>query len=238
MLPDFNGEVSDGGCSLSFRLSHRLDEMKETMPTAVQQNSWPVSVTRRWELLNLPKNCNELGCLSWNTNGKLDLRGCREGLIRSWARKGFVDVALNQETLKKGGSSLFDLFGTDWWSVSSWAVGGLGRGSGGCTIFGQPALVSKASFKKTGGRLCGTYVADDLILDIYFPTKAASLSMDCYRDHFASFVDELIDEVVSSINWGGNNQNISWLICGTDTNAHFALLGHHHGAEMIGQLLR
>ena len=77
----------------------------------------------RWERINLPKYGNELGCLSWNTNGRLDLRGCRQSLLRSWARRGFVDVALIQETLKEKGSVLFDLFGPDWWSVSSWAVG-------------------------------------------------------------------------------------------------------------------
>ena len=45
--------------------------------------TWPVSVTQRWERVNLPKNGNELGLLSWNVNGRLDLRGCRESLIRS-----------------------------------------------------------------------------------------------------------------------------------------------------------
>ena len=117
------------------------------------------------------------------------------------------------------------MFGADWWSVSSWASGSHGRGSGGCTIFGQPSLVSKASFKKTGGRFCGTYVADGLILDIYFPTKAANTPMDAYTIDFANFVDELIAEVVSCTNRGENNQIISWFICGKDTNAHFAGCG-------------
>ena len=195
-------------------------------PTLDQLKSWPASVSLRWKQINLPKKDSELGCLSWNTNGRLDLRGCRESLLRSWARKGFVDIALIQETLKKKGSSLFDLFGADWWSVSSWAVGGQGRGSGGCTIFGQPSLASKACFKKAGGRICGSFVAKGLILDIYFPTKAAGQSMAAYRAAFANMVDELIAVVISSTRWGGNNQLISWIICGTDTNAHFAGCGY------------
>ena len=130
-----------------------------------------------------------------------------------------------QETLKKKGSSLFDMFGSDWWNVSSWAVGGVGRGSGGCSIFGQPSLFSKASLSIPGGKICGTYIADGVILKIYFPTKAAGLSMDSYRFGFSRFVDELIAEVLSSTNWGGIGQTISWIICGTDTNAHFAGCG-------------
>ena len=165
MLPGFVAAMSKSECSLPLPLSHPIDEVREFSSMADRLVSWPVSVTTRWNRINLPKTGNELGLLSWNTNGRLDLRGCRESLIRSWARKGFVDVALIQETLKKNGSSLFDMFGADWWSVSSWAAGSHGRGSGGCTIFGQPSLVSKASFKKTGGRLCGTYVADGLILN-------------------------------------------------------------------------
>ena len=49
--------------------------------------------------------------------------------------------------------------------------------------------------------------------------------MDKYRALFASFVDDLIAEVLRSTNWGRKNQEISWLICGTDTNAHFAGCG-------------
>lgn len=109
-----------------------------------------------------PKHRDELALLSWNTNGRLDLRGCREGLIRSWAKKGFVNMALVQETLNKNCSSLVDMFGPDWRNISSWAVSRCGRGSGGCTIFGQPSLVSKASFMKKGGRFCGYFVADGL----------------------------------------------------------------------------
>ena len=183
-----------------------------------QLESWPKSVEGRWQRVLRPKSRNELALLSWNTNGRLALRGCRESLIRSWARKGYVDLALIQETLKKNGSSLFDLFGSDWWNISSWAVGGYGRGSGGCSIFGQPSLVSLKSCMIKGGRICGSFIGDGLVLNIYFPTKSGGKSMDAYRSEFSSFVDELISEVSTLV---GGVSEVSWLICGTDTNAHF-----------------
>ena len=52
--------------------------------------SWPISVSERWERLHLPKSRDELALLSWNTNGRLELRGCRESLLRRWARKGLL----------------------------------------------------------------------------------------------------------------------------------------------------
>ena len=104
-------------------------------------------------------------------------------------------------------------------------MGGKGRGSGGCSIFGQPSLASKACFKRTGGRFCGTFVADGLVLNVYFPTKAAGQSMATYRAAFSNIVDGLIALVISYTNWGGSDQLISWIICGTDTNAHFAGCG-------------
>ena len=53
---------------------------------------WPVSVQKRWKELNRPKTSDELGVLSWNVNGRLDLRGCRESLLRRWSVCGVVDV--------------------------------------------------------------------------------------------------------------------------------------------------
>ena len=114
-------------------------------PKPSHLDSWPKSADSRWMQICLPKSRNELALLSWNTNGRLELRGCRESLIRCWARKGFVDIALIQETLKKCGSPLFDLFGPDWWNVSSLTVVVHRRGSGGCTIFGQPSFISNKS---------------------------------------------------------------------------------------------
>ena len=55
---------------------------------------WPVSVQKRWKELNRPKTSDELGVLSWNVNGNLDLLGCRESLLQRWSVCGFVDVGL------------------------------------------------------------------------------------------------------------------------------------------------
>ena len=71
---------------------------------------WPETAVRRWKNLNIPKEPYELAILSWNANGRLKLRGCREGLLRRWVLKGFVDVALIQEHFKKDGSPLFEIF--------------------------------------------------------------------------------------------------------------------------------
>ena len=51
-------------------------------PKPSQLDSWPKSVESRWHRIQLPKSPNELALLSWNTNGRLELRGCRESLIR------------------------------------------------------------------------------------------------------------------------------------------------------------
>ena len=88
--------------------------------------------------------------------------------------------------------------------------------------FGPTFPRFKTFFHKTRGRLFGTYVADGLILDIYFTTKAATISINGYRIDFVSFVDEF---TTSCTNRGENSQKNSWLICGTDTNAHFAGCG-------------
>ena len=109
--------------------------------------SWPISVANRWKNLNGRKPSEELGILSWNTNGRLDFRGCRESLLKRWALKGFVDVGLIQEHFIKGGVPLYDLFGPAWWNISSGAVGeSRGRRSGGCAVFGQPGLVRDRGF--------------------------------------------------------------------------------------------
>ena len=100
-------------------------------PSAEEVECWPGSVAKRWENLNSRKSSNELGILSWNTNGRLDFRGCREGLIRRWAKRGFVDVGLIQEHFKNNSTPLFDMFGQSWWNITSGAVGASkGRKSG------------------------------------------------------------------------------------------------------------
>ena len=118
-------------------------------PSPTQISSWPASVEVRWKILNRAKCRGELALLSWNTNGRLDFRGCRESLLRRWSSNGFVDVGLVQEHFKKEGVPLFDLFGPGWWNISSGAVGeARGRRSGGCAIFGQPCLVAGNGFQE------------------------------------------------------------------------------------------
>ena len=126
-------------------------------PSAKDMESWPPSVEIRWKTLNGLKLPSELGILSWNTNGRLDLRGCRESLLKRWTMKGFVDIGLIQEHFKKAGTPLFDLFGRSWWNLSSGAIGeARGRRSGGCAIFGQPCLEVCQGFQHVGGR---TYIS-------------------------------------------------------------------------------
>ena len=175
--------------------------------------SWPDSVAERWSGLNKVKSGDELGLLSWNVNGRLDFRGCRESLLRRWALKGFVDVGLVQEHFKKDDSPLFDLFGPEWWNISSGAVGNArGRKSGGCAIFGQPCLSSGVGFTHEGGRLCGFFTSGGVVINIYFPTRDQRQPIDVYRNQFGSFVDEVIEVVEKTI----KNQRISWMICGTE----------------------
>ena len=175
--------------------------------------SWPKSVVERWVVLNNAKKRDELGLLSWNVNGRLELRGCRESLLRRWALKGFVDVGLIQEHFRKDDSPLFDVFGPDWWNISSGAVGGTtGRNSGGCAIYGQPCLYSKGGFNHQSGRLCGFFTSGGLIINIYFPTRDGRLPIDVYRESFSSFVNEISDVIENAI----VNQQISWMMCGAD----------------------
>ena len=68
--------------------------------------------------MNRPKATDELAVLSWNTNWRLDLRGCRENLLGRWALRGFVDVALIQEHFKDDNSPLFNLFGSGWSGIT------------------------------------------------------------------------------------------------------------------------
>ena len=104
-----------------------VDELNKYFGNATKPGfcglSWSDSVAERWSSLNKVKSRDELGLLSWNLNGRLELRGCRESLLRRWALKGFVDVGLIQEHFKKDDSPLFDLFGPAWWNLSNGAIG-------------------------------------------------------------------------------------------------------------------
>ena len=59
------------------------------------------------------------------------------------------------------------------------------------------------------------------MLDVYFPTKSGEKTTVLYKTEFSSFVDHLT-LLVSRITAGMSAQKVSWIICGTDTNAHFA----------------
>ena len=63
--------------------------------------SWSDSVAERWGGLNKAKSRDELGLLSWNVNGRLKLRGCRESLLRRWASR-FRGCWPNTGALQKG----------------------------------------------------------------------------------------------------------------------------------------
>ena len=204
-----------------------VDELNKYFGNATKPGfcglSWSDSVAERWSGLNKVKSRDELGLLSWNVNGRLELRGCRESLLRRWALKGFVDVGLIQEHFKKDDSPLFDLFGPEWWNISSGAVGNTrGRKSGGCAIYGQPCLSSGVGFRHEGGRLCGFFTSGGVIMNIYFPTRDQRQPIDVYRNRFRSFVDEVIEVVERTI----KKQEVSWMICGTDLNSHFAGTGY------------
>ena len=191
-------------------------------PSERDMETWPPSVVFRWRALNRLKLPSELGILSWNTNGRLDLRGCRESLLKRWTMKGFVDIGLIQEHFKKAGTPLFDLFGPSWWNLSSGAIGGArGRRSGGCAIFGQPCLEVGQGFQHVGGRICGIFICGGLLLSLYFPTKGPKQSAAQYRESFTNFVNDLIKVVDKSI----SDRRVSWIVCGADLNAHFSGCG-------------
>ena len=109
--------------------------------------SWPEDVKLRWESLNGRKNGQDLWLLTWNINGRMDLRGCRESLLRRWVLSGPVDVALIQEHFQAGSGTSVNFLNKDWWHVSSDAVGGsIGRKSGGCAVLVQPCLLTDGGF--------------------------------------------------------------------------------------------
>ena len=200
--------------------SHCEPHRSDCRPVSVDTNyySWPSSVARRWKTINQPKGYLELGLLSWNINGRLGLRGCRESLLSRWSKGGFVDVALVQEHFKGRSDGPLYLFGKDWWSVSSAATSeGSGRKSGGCAVLGQPCLSSRGGFQQPGGRICGVFISSGLILNLYFPSRSSGQTIVEYRKFFISFVDELIYVTEEKI----RSKGVSWLACGADTNAHF-----------------
>ena len=203
--------------------SRLLEELKRystnIYPSPAELLSWPKIAVERWEFVNRPKATDELAVLSWNTNGRLNFRGCRENLLRRWALGGFVDVALIQEHFKDENSPLFNLFGSGWRNFSSGAVGNdCGRKSGGCAIFVQPCVSSGVGFQYPGGRICALYISGGILLNVYFPTKEQRQSTAKYREMFHAFILELWNIVKKAV----CKSPVSWIVCGADLNAHFA----------------
>ena len=84
-------------------------------------------------------------------------------------------------------------------------------------LLGQPCLSSKGGFQQPGGRICGLFISSGLVLNIYFPSRSCGQTITDCRNYFISFIDELINFTEEKIRSGA----VSWLACGTDTNAHF-----------------
>ena len=200
---------------LMAELEKNFDTSNYTEETVL---SWPVDVKLRWKSLNDRKSKQDIGFLTWNVNGRLDLRGCRESLLRRWVLGGSVDVVMIQEHFQKGSANMIGFLNPDWCHVSSNAVGGgIGRKSGGCAVFVQPCLISDSGFTLPGGRICGIFVGDGLIVTIYFPTISPGQSREEFFNTFTLFVDRLILFIEDKI----GQHPVKWIICGTDTNSHF-----------------
>ena len=178
----------------------------------------PQEVKLKWEYLNGRKSRRDLGFLTWNVNGRLDLRGCRESLLRRWILRGSVDVVLIQEHFQVGNTGSVNFLNKDWCHITSDAVGGgFGLKSGGSAVLVQPCLVSDGGFTHPGGRICGMFTDEGLILSLYFPTRLPGQSGEEYMKTFTLFVDQLILVVEGKI----VQHPVGWIVCGTDTNAHF-----------------
>ena len=180
--------------------------------------SWPAEVELKWKSLNVRKSERDIGVLTWNVNGRLNFRGCRESLLRRWVLGGSVDIVLIQEHFKASSATSINCLSQDWWCISSDTVGGgTGRKSGGCATLVQPCLVTDGGFTHPGGRICGIFLEEGLIVTIYFPTMSPGQSREDYVKTFTTFIDQLILVIEDKI----RRHPVRWIVCGTDTNAHF-----------------
>ena len=94
-----------GTCSSSHRkMVEELDgDFGRVSCSGFEPISLPQEVKLKWEYLNGRKSRRDLGFLTWNVNGRLDFRGCRESLLRRWILRGSVDVVLIQfKNISKG----------------------------------------------------------------------------------------------------------------------------------------
>ena len=208
--------------SASHRHRQLMEELKKcfgTIGCSVDKFiSWPEEVKMVWKSLNGRKSGRDIGFLTWNVNGRLDLRGCRESLLRRWVMGGSVDIVMIQEHFQKGSTGSINFLSPDWWHVSSDAVGqGFGRKSGGCAVLVQPCIVAGGGFTHPGGRICGVFVGEGLIVALYFPTISSGQSREEFLETFSLFIDQLILVINDKI----AQHPVGWIVCGSDTNAHF-----------------
>ena len=104
----------------------------------------------------------------------------------------------------------------------------------------QPCLFSDGGFQHPGERICGILTADGLVLNVYFPTLDRGKSREQYKEKISTFVDNLISVVEENI----FKHPVSWIACGTDTNAHFKDSGNPRrknddfAAKHVGRFMR
>ena len=82
MLSQKDGSKRQVHGAINFLKSEVIKELAQYCgrinPSSREVASWPPSVANRWMNINKSKSSYELGILSWNVNGRLDFRGCRE----------------------------------------------------------------------------------------------------------------------------------------------------------------
>ena len=104
--------------SASHRHRQLMEELKKCSATIGcsldKFISWPEEVKMVWKSLNGRKSGRDTGFLTWNVNGRLDLRGCHESLLRCWVMGGSVDIVMIQEHFQKGSAGSINFLSPDW----------------------------------------------------------------------------------------------------------------------------
>ena len=80
----------------------------------------------------------------------------------------------------------------------------------------------------------GPFIDQGLVLDVYFRTKSRIILYKGHRTEFSTFVDELIVKV-AALTAGTCSHKASWIVCSTETNAHFSSSRSPLKRRMIGQ---